>query len=81
MATFESNFNIGDNITFIPMCRQTHSMKIKPEEMYGTIIAVRFTKAKIMYDICDEYYGKIFKKVDSIKVFGIKQVLLEQSEN
>jgi hypothetical protein len=40
-------------------------MGVEQEEMCGTIVAVRFTKAKVFYDILDDYYCKVFTNVDS----------------
>lgn len=64
--------NIGDDINFLPMFRHQQKYGIAKEEKYGTIIAVRFTKAKILYDIVDDYYGILFDNVDSCNVFSIK---------
>lgn len=72
MANFDSKLNIDDLITFTPMFRQAKKMGIKQEEMCGIIIAVRFTKAKVFYDILDDYYGKVFTNVDSSYVNKIE---------
>ena len=61
---------IGDEVTFVPMYRQQQKYGISAEQQYGTIIAVRFTKAKILYDIVDDYYGILFDNVDSCKVYS-----------
>ena len=78
MANFDSNFSIDDSITFIPMFKQAAEMGIAQEEMDGTIISVRFTKAKVFYDILNDYYGVVFKNVDSSNVYPIKKVTLEE---
>lgn len=65
MANFDSKLSIDDLITFTPMFKQAKKMGIKQEEMEGTIVAVRFTKAKVFYDILDDYYSKVFTNVDS----------------
>lgn len=72
MANFESKLSIDDVITFTPMFIQAKKMGIKQEEMEGTIVAVRFTKAKVFYDILDDYYGKVFTNVDSSYVNKIE---------
>ena len=72
MANFESKLSIDDLITFTPMFKQAKKMGIKQEEMEGIIVAVRFTKAKVFYDILDDYYGKVFTNVDSSYVNKIE---------
>ena len=65
MGNFDSKLNIDDLVTFIPMYKQSKKLGIKQEEIYGTVVAVRFTKAKVFYDVLDDYYGKVFTNVDS----------------
>lgn len=72
MANFDSKLSIEDLVTFTPMFKQATEMGIAQEEMYGTVVAVRFTKAKVFYDILDDYYGKVFTNVDSSYVNQIK---------
>jgi hypothetical protein len=72
MANFDSKLSIDDSVTFIPMFKQAKKMGIKQEEIDGTVVAVRFTKAKVFYDILDDYYGKVFTNVDSSYVNKIE---------
>lgn len=72
MANFDSKLNIDDSITFTPMFKQATEMGIAQEKMYGKVVAVRFTKAKVFYDILDDYYGKVFTNVDSSYVNKIE---------
>lgn len=72
MANFDSKLNIDESVTFTPMFKQAKKLGIKQEEMYGTVVAVRFTKAKVFYDILDDYYGKVFTNVDSSYVSEIE---------
>lgn len=65
MANFDSKLNIEDSVEFIPMFRQAKKMGIKQEKLWGEVIAVRFTKAKVFYDVLDDYYGKVFKNIES----------------
>lgn len=65
---YESKFEIGQEVGFIPMYRHIKLMGIEKEIMEGTIVAIRFTSAKIFYDIVDVYHGKIFDNVDSANV-------------
>jgi len=75
-----SNFQIGDNCEFIPMAKQLSADCISNEPRDGKIVAVRFTEAKIFYDIFDIYYAKIYKNVDSSKVFRYTFANLPHSE-
>ena len=65
MTNFDSKLSIDELVTFTPMFKQAKKLGIKQEQMYGTVVAVRFTKAKVFYDILDDYYGKVFTNVDS----------------
>lgn len=66
---YESKYEIGQDVSFFPMYRHIKIMGIENERMEGAIIAIRFTTAKVFYDIADFYHGKIFDNVDSSKVF------------
>ena len=66
---FTSQFVIGDEITFRPMFKHQKEMGIADEDKDGKIVAIRFTEAKVFYDIYDPYWGKIFDNVDSTKVW------------
>lgn len=66
---FFSSHAIDDEVEFVPMFHQQQSKGITPDLREGTIVAVRFTKPKVFYDILDEYYAVIFENVDSSKVF------------
>jgi hypothetical protein len=72
MANFDSKLSIDDLVTFTPMFKQAKKLGIKQEQMYGIVVAVRFTKAKVFYDILDDYYGKVFTDVDSSYVSEIE---------
>jgi hypothetical protein len=78
MENFNSKLSIDDSVTFIPMFKQSTEMGIAQEEMFGTVVAVRFTKAKVFYDILDDYYGKVFTNVDSSYVNKIEIKKLEE---
>jgi hypothetical protein len=68
---FFSSHAIDDEIEFIPMFFQQQKLGITEDIREGKVVAVRFTKAKVFYDILDEYYGIIFENVDSSKVFSV----------
>ena len=74
----EPNYSIDDSITFIPMFKQATEMGIAQEQMEGTIVSIRFTKAKVFYDILDDYYGRVFTNVDSSNVYPIQQLNLKE---
>lgn len=63
-----SNFQIDDLVTFLPMSHQILDLALDEEWRDGTVIAVRFTKRKVFYDILDEHMGVIFNNVDSANV-------------
>ncbi len=71
MANFETQFTIMDSVLFVPMSIQTEAMVIKKEERYGTVVAIRITRAKIFYDILDDYTSTIFSDVDSCNVYDL----------
>lgn len=62
---FPSAFDIGQDVVFLPMESHCEEFGISKEYGYGNITAVRFTKAKVFYDIVDDYYGFLFSNVDS----------------
>jgi len=65
---YPSQYEIGDHVRFYPRAKDLIRMAISDELRFGKIVAVRFTEAKVFYDILDDYYGEIFKDVDSIDV-------------
>lgn len=77
---FESALEIGQEITFIPMERHCEKYSIAKNWGYGIITAVKFTKAKVFYDIVDDYWGILFDNVDSINVNELK-IEIEFPEN
>ena len=68
MATFESKIGIGDQVIFTPMYRHGQERGIELSEGFGMVVAIRFSKAKVFYDIVDDYHGIVFDNVDSVKV-------------
>lgn len=71
MKKFEAQFDIGTEVLYIPMYKHQQSKGIEGEKLSGMIVAVRFTKAKVMYDILDECSAVIFENVDAANVFKI----------
>jgi len=72
---FESRFKIGDEIVFISS--KLSAIIGTNEPIYGTIVSVKFTKAKVFYDILDDYRGKIYEEIDSINVATIEEGIEE----
>lgn len=75
---FFSTHAIDDVIEFHPTAQQAKELCIVREPRNGTVVAVRFTKPKVFYDILDEYYGIVFRNVDSSYVFSTQPI---NSEN
>lgn len=63
-----SKHQIDEEVTFTPMYLHQMNFGIDAEEISGRIVAIRFTAAKVFYDILSDYYGKIFDGVESTKV-------------
>lgn len=68
MTEFPSQFTINEEVTFYPMYRHQQEMGIASDCLQGKVVAVRFTEAKVFYDIYNNYWGKIFDNVDSVKI-------------
>lgn len=62
MKKFESQFDNWDRVEF----------RYKEEGEYitakGVVVAVRFTKAKVFYDIIDDYYAYVYRDIESDEV-------------
>jgi hypothetical protein len=76
---FESTYAIGDVVEFIPMYRDRTAFGIDGEKQDGVIVSVRFTKAKVFYDCLSDYYGVLFRDIDSCNVNPIEKVYLKES--
>lgn len=70
---FFSNFSINEEVEFAPMYRHQQEMGIGSELLDGKVVSVRFTEAKVLYDIFNNYWGKVFDNVTSEKVFGLPE--------
>lgn len=68
MKNYESQFEIGQEVTFIPTMKDCMNYFIEDEELTGQVVSVKFTKSKVFYDIVDEYYGRLFELVDSANI-------------
>lgn len=83
MAIFESSRSIEDPVLFTPMAEHCQEFGVSKNQRHGIIVAVRFTKKKVFYDILDEYYARIFEKVDATNVKDIivkKEVAIPDPE-
>jgi hypothetical protein len=61
-------YSISDEVFFIPMKKHLEKYKLNSQSIRGTITQIHFTKAKVFYDIVDDYWGYLFERVDSINV-------------
>jgi hypothetical protein len=74
---FPSRFAIGDDVRFLEGGGwDDNGDIIERVDRYGTITAVKFTKAKVFYDILDDYSGRIFPEIDSTYVYEYKSETL-----
>lgn len=63
-----SSLEIGQSVKFTPMERHCRQYGIEKSSGYGTITAIKFTKAKVFYDVVSDYWGILFDTVDSANV-------------
>jgi hypothetical protein len=63
--TFESQFKVGDEVTF-----EVNSIinEYYGRSLYGTVVAVLFTKSKVFYYIVDDLDARIYEKIPSENV-------------
>ena len=64
----ETAFSIDELVDFHPMYKHLQEYGITTDIRMGTIVAIRITRAKVFYDVLDDYMGIIFSNVDSEKV-------------
>lgn len=64
-----SKFQINDEVTFRPMFRQQKKLGVADEDTEGRITAIKFTEAKVFYDVYSPFHGRIFREIYSDKVF------------
>ncbi len=76
-----SKLQIDDKVSFIPMERHCQAMHIEKEELWGTVVSVKFTKAKVWYDVICDYHGKIFDMVASNNVWIPERLSLAEVPN
>ena len=82
-SPYVSRFEIGDHADFATddaleaayqqavkdnPDKKPHELEYIPEYKWGKIVAVKFTEAKVWYDMLDDYSGKIFKEIPSHNV-------------
>lgn len=70
-AEFPAQFAIDDNVIF--------TTGPDEEPRYGKVAKVSFTKAKVWYDILDDYTGTVIKEIDSVFIKPIVQNNLKES--
>jgi hypothetical protein len=73
-VNFPAQFEIGEPVSFITAPGD--------DERWGTIVKVSFTKAKVWYDILDDYTAQVIEDVDSSFVKTLKSdIKLEEPTN
>lgn len=72
-ANYPAQFEIGDSVSF--------KTKEDEDEQFGSIVKVSFTKAKVFYDILDDYSSTVISEVDSAFVKPIKRQELTEPAN
>lgn len=71
---FPAQFEIDEAVSFITATGD--------DERWGTIVKVSFTKAKVWYDILDDYTAQVIEDVDSSFVKTLKSdIKLEEPTN
>lgn len=67
-----SQFQIGDHVEFLLAQGRIG--------VWGEVVAIRFTKAKVFYDIIDDTAADIHRDIDSCDVQTIKETLTSNPE-
>ncbi len=68
MNVLPCNLQIDEDVSYRPMNHQLMDLGLEDKWRDGRIVAVRFTKYKVFYDILDDYYAILFNTVDSTRV-------------
>lgn len=58
----------GDRVDFIPRTLDCENLMINKTNLSGRITKLKFTEAKVFYDIVDDFWGYMFKNVPSENV-------------
>lgn len=69
-SEFTSQFGMGQDVNFLLGYKQSTDMGIMQSVMGGQVVAVKFTEAKVFYDIYNPYYGIVFFNIQSQMVKG-----------
>ena len=73
-TNYPAQFEIGESVSF-----KTNE---EDEERWGSIVKVSFTKAKVFYDILDDYTSTVVENIDSVFVKSLKSdIKLEEPTN
>jgi len=73
-VNFPAQFEIGEPVSFITAPGD--------DERWGSVVKVSFTKAKVFYDILDDYTSTVIEDVDSSFVKTLKSdIKLEEPTN
>jgi len=67
-----SKMQIGDEVEFYPIPNVSGDAPL----YWGEVVAVKFTKAKVLYDIIDDHAANIHREIDSCDVKPLKDALV-----
>lgn len=70
---FQSQFGIGEEVSFEPSFRHQKEKLIPAGRRFGSIVAVKFTKSKVFYDVLGDTCGTVFDGLDSASVANMKE--------
>lgn len=70
---FPAQFEIDEQVSF--------KTSEEDSERWGTVVKVSFTKAKVWYDILDDYTATVIEDIDSVWVKSLKGKSLPESTN
>jgi len=64
---FSSNFSLGDDVKFCPDNIELRSAFeiLEENKRYGKVVAVKFTKGQVSYDILDDIKAYVFDEIPS----------------
>ena len=66
MSNYSTSIDIDQRVDFRPNSRDCEAMCIDADNIhYGTVVGIRFTKAKVFYDCSCDYYGIVFRDIPS----------------
>lgn len=69
MTAFKSNFKIGQQVKYVDSTTIISDKGLlKNGCVSGQVVAVKFTKAKVFYDILSDFYARVERDIPSDNV-------------